>query len=166
MPSQYDGLWGRQIREAAARERASRMAHARPIVGEELSRLLRIAQVAYGKAPGPWGVTEANFITHNFTNGDPETGIPVAEVDCYGGYAEEITPFIAAFDPATCLALLEEVERLQQALNGVWDKAVAVVPEVGVTFPDGSEEWEGAPDFRERVIAALESTRSLERKER
>lgn len=38
---------------------------------------------------GPYGLTENNFIVHDFFRGDPESGLAVAEVDCHAGRRED-----------------------------------------------------------------------------
>lgn len=64
--------------------------------------------------------------------------------------------------------LLEELQdkfaaALAQARKQTWEKAIKAVPQVGVTFPEGYEEWIDAPSYREHVIAALESASKQER---
>lgn len=60
----------------------------------------------------------------------------------------------------------EENNRLRVELTTaneeVWDQAIAAIPEVGVTFPEGYEEWVDAPSYRESVVAALEAARANE----
>lgn len=98
----YDGKWGREIREQLQRERASvRLSATR------LQELRSIAAMAQKIIPGPWGIHEAGFITCDLIDGDPETGRAVAEVDCYDDHATEKRKYIAAFDPLTCLALID-----------------------------------------------------------
>lgn len=96
----YDGKWGREIREQVLRERST-------LKRSDLLRLRGIATQAQAVIPGPWRLTEANFIVHGYLDNDPETGKVVAEVDCYDEHGEEKTAYLAAFDPATVLQLLD-----------------------------------------------------------
>ena len=97
----YDGKWGNEIRQRRQiQQQTSELA-------KRLSHLRRIAIEAQKLFPGPWAVSEANFVVCDYLNGDPETGKPVAEVDCYSANTDIRTAFISAFDPDTCLELLE-----------------------------------------------------------
>lgn len=99
--SGYDGKWGREIREQLQRERAISLSQTR------LRELRSIAAMAQKIIPGPWGIQKAGFITCDFIDGAPDTGRPVAEVDCYDEYAEQKRKYIATFDPVTVLKLIE-----------------------------------------------------------
>lgn len=99
--SEYDGKWGREIREQLQHERTVSLNRA------HLGELRSIAAMAQKVIPGPWGIQEAGFITCNFIDGDPNTGRPVAEVDCYDKHAEQKRKYIATFDPVTVLKLIE-----------------------------------------------------------
>ena len=83
----------------------------------ELKDLLEVAETARKVAAGPYGLSEANFITRGFTDGDPNTGIAIAEIDCYNdfeGVGQYVAAHFTAFDPATCAALVREVLELKQ----------------------------------------------------
>lgn len=97
----YDGKWGSEIRRQSQRDRKALEVAAR------LARLRSVAVKAQELFPGPWQVSEANFIVRDCIDGDPETGKAVAEVDCCDEYVTEKTAFISAFDPDTCLELID-----------------------------------------------------------
>jgi hypothetical protein len=96
----YDGKWGREIREQIKRERVETLSNC------ELASLRRIAEQAQGLFPGPWAVTEANFIVYGYLDADPDTGKPIAEVDCYNEHPDIKSAYVAACDPTTILKLL------------------------------------------------------------
>lgn len=50
----------------------------------------------------------------------------------------------------------------REARAAAFSDALAAVPEVGVTFPNGNEEFISAPYFRDDVIKAIEAAANTE----
>ena len=107
------------------------MADRTQLTPERLAELRRIAEAA---TPGPWEVTEfaggeerspgelgvfAPNHPHSYQKSD---GTWYAVVICRGmdgPTREENSEYIATFDPTTVLAMLDEIERLRQAVDAL-----------------------------------------------
>ena len=108
--------------------------------------LTKLREIAAAATPGPWGVYDANegmspprpywsVANNEFHN---PTNLDALAIDISIDYGDkDDAAHIAAFDPPTVLALIDEVERLRAVVDEVaeraWDHAVG-----SMRYEDGS----------------------------
>jgi hypothetical protein len=93
---------------------------------EQLAALKEVAEAAQADTPGPWYYANGYVRHRNATDriGRPKHYAELRKPDGGYGTSKEAQAMqqtrgnhIAAFDPSTCLALLEEVKRLTKAVK-------------------------------------------------